>query len=243
VNSWLSLFSDWTLALLPRLFIYPGGLWALAALLGLRLVCGGLRGAAPALMLADLARSPAAAATAWAALALLPLPGAAPLPFPADRFTLAGLMLVSLALDLPSVNLREERAAVHASAGIGLTLAVMAPLAGGRALLGDTGGVSSWLSLAAAAVGLAGLAATSSSAASGIRWLGWLGLAVAPVLDYAGLSLPGVAWTSLVYGASILLVAGASRPAPVRGRPRALATTCWGLAGLAMLAALASPGS
>src|SRR5205823_3488400 len=43
VNSWLSLFSDWTLALLPRLFLYPGGAWALFMLLWLRFASEGRR--------------------------------------------------------------------------------------------------------------------------------------------------------------------------------------------------------
>src|SRR5437868_6034119 len=101
MNSWLGPFSDWTLALLPRLFLYPGGLWMLSMLLPLCLLPARRRSRAflpPASCLLPAGPSPQLA-VAWVALALLPLPGAAPLPFPVDRLSLAGLLVTSLALD------------------------------------------------------------------------------------------------------------------------------------------------
>src|SRR5947209_7751164 len=125
MNSWLPLFSDRTAALLPRLLLYPGGLWALIMLLWLRTLSSGVEGGKPwslpsfRLLLSILVvepRSQPAAAAAWVGLALLPLPGAAALPFPADRLSLAGLLLTSLALDWRSGAIgKGEQPAARAS--------------------------------------------------------------------------------------------------------------------------------
>ena len=88
---------------------------------------------------------------AWVALSLLPLPGAAPLPFPADRFSLVGLLLTSLALDWHSRGVGGgKEPAARVSTSVAVLLAVVAPLAGGRSLLqGEAGwGLSGWLSSA-----------------------------------------------------------------------------------------------
>ncbi len=76
-------FSDWTLALLPRLFLYPGGVWMLAAVLGLRFASGGLAAIKPSALVSDLSGvSLLAVAVAWAGLSLVPLPDASPLSAP-----------------------------------------------------------------------------------------------------------------------------------------------------------------
>src|SRR5438045_2611516 len=150
MNSWLPLFSDWTVALLPRLLLYPGGLWALIMLLWLRSLSGGAEGgkrwSLPSFrLLLSIGvvepRSLFAAGAGWVGLALLPLRGAAVLPFPADRLSLAGLLLTSLALDWHSRAMgKGEQPAARVSASVAIVLAVMAPLAGGRSLLqGEAG--------------------------------------------------------------------------------------------------------
>ena len=105
---------------------------------------------------------------------MLPLPGAAVLPFPADRFSLAGLLVTSLALGWAS----GERSPAQASISVAITLAVMAPLASGKTLLqtGAEWGVAGWLSLAAVGVGLVALSTSAQSLAASLRWLAWFGL-------------------------------------------------------------------
>jgi len=266
VTPWLAGFSDWTLALLPRLFLYPGGLWALLALVLLRLASGGPSTLKPRMMVESLwdfgfwildfgvIRNPkskiqnpnyVAAATAWAALALLPLPGAVPLPSPADRFSLAALLVTSLALDWHS---GEQQDVAHASTGIAITLALVAPLAqadvgthiGVPLQSGAYWGVSGWLSLAAVCVGLCLLStATAYNLAGALRWLAWLGLAVAPLWAVsAELPLPGIYWVSLTYALFIVGLAALGNLVAPRMSSRVLLAICWGLAALSLLAAL-----
>src|SRR5213083_2289091 len=126
----LSLFSDWTLALLQRLFLYPGGLWALGALLWL----GAMRnvGTLKRWNVGTLERSHLlAAAVAWAGLALSPLPSAAPMPVPADRFALVGLLVTSRILDSAAgqTKIQNPKSKIQNLADVALPLAALAPLA------------------------------------------------------------------------------------------------------------------
>jgi hypothetical protein len=243
MTDYLAGFSQWTLDLLPRLFLYPGGLWALAMLLWLRFVSGGVSAVRPSALAAGLLRAPLLpTAVAWVALALLSLPGTSPPAFPADRLTLAGLLMASLILSQTASD-TGERAAPYLE--VAITLAIMAPLAGGRGLLssGDWG-PAGWIALAAVVAGLASLSGRAvGDLAGSIRLLAWFGLAAYPVWSSGNL-LPqaGVVWTSLVYAAAIALIAGPIRHAAVkssRGVP-VLPAICWGLSVLALLLVLAT---
>jgi hypothetical protein len=92
----LRAFAGFMQALLPRLLLYPGGLFALLLclpVLRLRRTHGGLLRegtAVPALALA------------WAGLALLPLPGLAPLPGGPDLLVPLGLLLAATLLLFPA---------------------------------------------------------------------------------------------------------------------------------------------
>ncbi|HVF98659.1 MAG TPA: hypothetical protein VND68_02365, partial [Chloroflexia bacterium] len=87
-------FSDWALALAPRLFLYPGGL-AIAAALVLALYTSRRATGTPVVRYAFSLITDAntlSLALAWAALSILPMPGTAPLPFPVDRFSLVSVV-------------------------------------------------------------------------------------------------------------------------------------------------------
>jgi hypothetical protein len=193
----LQSFSSWTLALLPRLFLYPGGLWMLAALLWLRVNSGGLSAVRPSMLLRGLAGARLGSlATAWAALALLPLPGAATFAIPADRLALVALLAVSLVFDDAGL---EER-----YLSMGITLAAVAPVASQRSLISTgSGGWADWLAALAIGVGLFFLPA-SGGLAGKVRLLGWLGLGSAPL--WALLPSPGLLWVSVVYAIAIGLL-------------------------------------
>ncbi len=233
----LSLFSDWTLALLPRLFIYPGGLWMLAALLVLRLGVDGIEWLKLASLARDLSQANLLAlATAWAALPLLPLPGAAPLPLPADTFSLAGLIALSLSADVLWGHKQDRQDAL---AGVAVTLAIMAPVAGRRALLTTSGtpSLADWLSLLAVGVGLAKLARPSGRDLAGsVRWLAWLGLGAAPLWGVT--PTLSALWVSLAYAVAILVVAVVTRLFGKEATGRLALATTWSLAALSLVAAL-----
>lgn len=235
-------FSDWALSLLPRLFLYPGGVWLLAALLWLRLASSGPTPIRPAALVADLLKaSLPALAVGWAALALISLPGASPLAAPIDRLILAALPLVSLALSGVDDSSKREEGWI----GAGITLALLSPLTQGQTLLllSDEAiwGVSSALSVLSVALGLAALSTAIKRDMSGaVRWLAWLGLGLAPVWTaWAQPPLPGIYWTSLVYtfAIAILAIIGKFMSARIRNR-EAVVTGVWALAVLSLLAAL-----
>lgn len=236
----LASFSDWTLALLPRLFIYPGGVWMLAALLALRFASGGIKAIHPNALIYDLSKARLLSlAMAWAGLALLSLPVTALLPYPVDRLVLVGLLAMSLALDW---SVGEDNARVKALQGVGISLALLAPLAGGRALLRA---VDTWTpaDLMAALAVLIGLAALSTlvkdSLSAGVRWLSWLGLALTPL--WAQSFVGGVLETSLSYLLFIGLLVPLGRVARRWDKAAAImAIATWGLAILALLVALLS---
>ena len=214
----LAQFSDWVLALLPRLFIYPGGLWLLAGVALIRLAGDGTKGVGPRAWLDDLigAGLPSLA-IAWAGVALLPLPGASVLPTPVDRWSLAALLAVSLLLDLGMQGANRTR---MAHAGAAITLAILAPLAAGDSLLELPADLASraplafGLAVVAVVVGLVGMVWWGGSGPAGqVRGLGWLALAL--------ISVSGDMWpivTAWVFGVGIVVwfLAGRLRTRLVR---------------------------
>jgi hypothetical protein len=199
----LAAFSDWTLALLPRLFLYPGGLWLLAILLLLRFTSGGIKSTTLRSLLASLANGNLLSiALTWAAVALIPLPGASPLPLPVDRLVLAVLPLLSLLIDITN----EESWSVAAAGAI--TLGLMLPTLAGGALLAQSGTLTLLGALSILLV-LIGLLALSSIPGMGIatqtRWLAWLCLGLTPLW---GLNLQaGIWWVSLTTAIAVVLLA------------------------------------
>lgn len=248
MNTDLSHFSEWALALLPRLFLYPGALFALAAWVMLRLAVDGVTGINPRTLILSMTRLNLPAALAWVAVALLPLPAAAPLSFPAGTFVIAGLLLTSLVTGWSGLTgEREYVPAAALSANIALAAAVIAPAAAGSTLLrptveGTGGQITQWLALAA---GMAGLCVLAPGAArefsSGLRWLAWLGLLAYPLFGQG--FIPALLALCLAYLAGIAIAGFYARmralsPSEVAGADRAAASICWGLAALALLLAV-----
>lgn len=257
----LASFSDWVLALLPRLFLYPGGVWMLAALLLMKLTAGGPPSLRPGAIAADLLKdSLPALALAWTALALIPLPSAPPLAAPVDRLVLCALALVSMFAS------RTTRGGWEAWVNVGIAVAVVAPLARGTALLAkiEAVSISGVLSMLATTLGLAALSSgIGRDYSAGVRWMVWLGLGFAPVWSASEeLRLaPGLLWVSMVYAVVISLftlatrlsrsafdgkdwaVAVGDQGSGIGGRESAAVTAClffavWGAAAVSLLAAL-----
>jgi len=203
----LATFSDWTLALLPRLFLYPGGLWLLAALLLLRFASGGGKAISLRALAADLGRANLlSVALAWACMALMPFPGAPALPSGVDALALAWLPAASLLVDLNAYS-RERALAAGA-----ITLALLLPAVDGGSLLASSESSAFVLTFSALAV-VAGLFALSLLGYAGIgsevRWVAWFCLGVVPLWQrVAGDS----AWAaSLFVFAGVLALNGAAR--------------------------------
>lgn len=230
-------FSEWTLALLPRLFLYPGGLWLLVIIAGLRFAIAERQAASLHALLSDLlgAILPSLA-TAWAAVALLPLPGTASLTFPTDRFALVGLLAVSLAFESGVMD-QGLRVRNNRLIELAILIAVLAPLAGQTSLL-DTGSeISGWISLIAVFLGVALLchqAAINLSLAA--RLVGWLGLASTPLWTLPRLENP--VRVVLVYMILMLTAAIMGRLAAGRIKAEWSMGAVWSLAALSLLAAL-----
>ncbi len=229
-------FSDWVLALLPRIFFYPGGA-GLAAALCLALIT--LRGAASrgrggvllvVLRFLTAANIPALAC-AWAALSILPLPGVAPLPFPVDRFSLLAVAATSLLFDLmrPGEANRDEL-----WPDLAIVLALMSPLVLQRGLaLGAQGqGVVAYVAGAAVLAGLVGLFGSARYGWSGAaRWLAWWGAGM------AWAAVPGEAWGWATLPAALTLGWAVQR----RGWGKYAAPVACALAMSALLTALLLP--
>jgi hypothetical protein len=231
-------FSDWVLALLPRLFLYPGGVWLLVALVGLRVAIGGKASLRPATFITDLLKaSLPALSVAWAAISLLPLPGASPLGAHIDRLALAAIILTSMALDA-TPDWKEV------AISVGMALAVLSPLARESGLLSEARSweVASALSMVCVAVGLVALSGGVGRDLPGaVRWLAWLGLGFAPVLAGWGEPLlPGIYWTSLIYATAIAIFAVAGRFTSIYAPAKdlRLVTLTWGVSTLSLVAAL-----
>jgi hypothetical protein len=240
-------FSDWALALLPRLFLYPGGAWMLVMVLWLRLVSGGPKAVRPATLAADLIKaSLPALAVGWASLALIPLPGVSALSAPVDRLVLVALILVSRAIS--EVSGVGKHSWIESCISAGITLALLAPLARGRSLLltGGDGAVWNLSSVLSVLAVMAGLAALSTSAAlddlpGAARWLAWLGLGLAPVwASWVQPPLPGIYWVSLTYALAIVMlsISGRAISAYARDKGATIAVGVWVLTTLSLLAAL-----
>jgi len=145
-------FAAFVLALLPRLLLYPGGLFALlvAGLLS-RLIR-----VSPRLVAESPSPAPSEAgailalALGWAGLALLPLPGLAPLPGGPDALVPLGLLPAASWLLLPAPVAADRRALG------GYLLLLLAPL----------------LALAQSSAGsLLRLLPPTTAVEAGIRWL------------------------------------------------------------------------
>lgn len=216
----LAQFSEWVLALLPRLFVYPGGLWLLAGVALIKLGGKGTKGVEPKAWLDDLmgANLPSLA-IAWAGVALLPLPGASVLPLPVDRWALAATLAVSLLLDCGMQGANRSR---MAQAGAAITLAILAPLAAGDSLvelpadLVSRAPLAFGLAAAAVVVGLVVMAWWGGWGLAGeVRGLGWLALTIMPV--YGDMWPEVTAW---VFGAGVAVwfVAGRTKTRLVGGQ-------------------------
>jgi hypothetical protein len=244
----LAAISDWVLAILPRLFLYPGGLWMVAGLAVIGWAARGRDGVRPrrwavALAQADLG----AVATAWVAVALLPLPGAQPLPAPVDRWALVALLAVSLLLDLGREDWEARR--WRAPAGAGITLALLAPLAGEPGLLASgeelTASWAAWVAVFAVGAGIVALLWSGDvGLGSEVRGLAWLAIGLEPL--WALLPFGWVTPTLAVFLAAGFLWRSALAsereiPATKQGLGSALAIL-WLLAPVALLLALLFPG-
>jgi hypothetical protein len=185
----LAAFSDWVLAILPRLFLYPGGLWMLAGMAVIKVASGGKTALQPRQWAADLSQvNLVGAATAWAALALLPLPGAAKLPSPVDQWVLVALLAVSFLVELEAVEGQARQWILIAGAGI--TLALLVPLAHSQGLLAANEASPNirWggqLAIFSVGLGIAALIwAGEKGIGSQVRGLAWVGLALTPLWAY-----------------------------------------------------------
>lgn len=200
-------FSDWALALLPRLFLYPGGL-AIAAALVLALFTSrpsdGTSVVRQALSLIANANI-LPLALAWAMLSVLPVPGTAPLPFPVDRFSIVAIVAASLLFDLIA---SKERQQDELWPSLAILLALMSPLAWQGGLMQGNGdeGVSGYLAGAATLIGLAGLfGGPRCGWSAAARWLAWWGAALA-----LG-TLPAGAWGLVTLPTAMVLGWAAQR--------------------------------
>jgi hypothetical protein len=203
----LSTFSDWTLALLPRLFLYPGGLWLLAALLLVRFASSGIRSVSLGVMASDLGRANLlSVAVAWACVAVMPFPGAPALPSGVDALALAWLPALSMLIDISAVS--PARALVACA----ITLALLLPAVEGGSLLASSEG-SAFVLVASSLAVVAGLLALSLLGHAGIasetRWVAWFCLGVVPIWQkVAGDSI----WaTGLFVLVGVLAINGATR--------------------------------
>lgn len=177
-------FSDWALALLPRLFLYPGGPGLVAALFLALGMSWGATATTPSTALRQTLRlltkaNIPALACAWAALSILPLPGLGALPFPVDRFSMLAVTATSLLFDLltPGETSREEL-----WPSLAIALALMSPVVLQRGLApgAQEQGIVSFVAGAAVMTGLAGLLGSTRYGWSGAaRWLAWWGAAFA----------------------------------------------------------------
>jgi hypothetical protein len=197
-------FSDWALALLPRLFLYPGGLTVAAALLLALFMSRPATGTArtsllrETLHLAATANIPALAC-AWVALSILPLPGLAPLPSPVDRFSVVAIIAASLLFDLAGSK-EDQRDELWP--GVAIVLALMSPVALQRGLMpgGADPGAVGYLAGAAVLAGLVGLfGGVGNGWSNAARWLAWWGAAFALGL------MPGGTWGWISLPAALVL--------------------------------------
>lgn len=234
-------FSDWVLALLPRLFLYPGGLGLVAAFVVFRLAQGGLVSLKPEALAQDLDKAPLLSlAVAWTTLSLISLPGASPLAAPVDTLVLVALVLISFSLDKEATFEREGWISAA------MALAVLVSTIRGHTLTGyvPASGVSSLLAIFCIAIGVVRLSGTAqTSPAAVMRWIVWVGLGFGSLLSSTNPpGVPGILWTMAMYAIAFLVLNRASRLAfaATRGKRTTDAFTIavWSLAALALVAAL-----
>ena len=224
----LAAFADWTLALLPRLFLYPGGLFLVGAIALLRAVAGGLGALSPRALLHDFAgANTLSLAIVWAAIAVVPVPGRT-LPFAPGAPVLALLFALSLLLDITGERGREQ-----VLAGAAVTLALLVPTVESEA------GLAVWVAAGLAVLaGVHAFGALRDDLAAQARAVGWVWLWLSGGLAY----LPtGPAWLSLVLLPAGALVVGLVLRAARAGRGVSAAASpviAWSLVLLSLLAAL-----
>ena len=176
-------FSEWALTLLPRLFLYPGGLGMLLALLLALLLRRIGRSTSKTTPLQDALRMLATAnvlslACAWAGLALLTLPFTSPVPQPVDRFALLSLVIASLLFDL-AINREPGTGEVWPSVAIVLALMSSLPRQSGLLAAEDPGLLMETLMEGAVLAGLVGLFGSVQNSWSGMaRMLAWWSVTV-----------------------------------------------------------------
>jgi hypothetical protein len=224
----LAAFADWTLALLPRLFLYPGGLFLVGALALARAASGGLGALSPRALLHDFAgANTLSLALAWAAIAVVAVPGR-PLPFAPGAPVLALLLALSLLLDITGERGREQ-----ALAGAAVTLALLVPSVGSEA------GLAVWIAAGLAVLaGVYALGPLRDALGAQARAVGWVWLWLSGGWAY----LPtGPAWLALVLLPAGALVVGFVLRAARAGRGASAAASpviAWSLALPSLLAAL-----
>jgi hypothetical protein len=197
-------FSDWALALLPRMFFYPGGLAIVAALLLALFMPRHATDTTRRTLIHKTLRLVAHAnipgmACAWAALSILPLPGVSTLPFPVDRFTLVVVIAISLLFDF---TVKGESNRDELWPNLAIVLALISPVASQRGLVLGTAEPDAVGYLAGAAV-LSGLVGLFESVGYGwsraARWLAWWGAGMAIGM------VPGGMWGLLSLPAALAL--------------------------------------
>ena len=214
-------FAAWILGLLPRLALWPGGV-ALVLAGGWAWWARRQPGGAPTAW-SSLDRL--ALALAWVAVALLPLPGAAPLPLAPDALVLLGLLLAAAGL---------AGGDTRSLPGLGLCAGAVAILAAGAgSFVLPFASIPLPVTLLAALAYAWGLASQADAtrrplpaALHLLLWLGWVGLAG---------SLPSPGNLLAGSGTLFLLLALVGLPLPALWAHR----TAW-IGGLALAAAVAA---
>jgi hypothetical protein len=256
----LAAFTDFMLVVVPRLLLYPGGLFAAACALVLALALPRITRTAtpqPGPPATREGETLAALALAWTAWALLPLPAAPALPGAPDLLGPLALLLAATLLarsTRPGVDWRRE--------ALGRPLLLGAPLVALVALgapgllptppaavpfLADMGRLLAGLAYVVgfcvcyAAPGTAPWTAQGrlmARAAGWMEWLGWLGLATA-LGPAARATATGPSWAGPVLVAVIAAAAAAGTGTPVaRALAQRGAPLGWIALGLALLLVL-----
>lgn len=225
----LRAFAGFVQALLPRLLLYPGGLFALVLCLPV------LRLRRPGDVVLREGTAVLALALAWAGLALLPLPGLAPLPGGPDLLGPLGLLLAATLLLCPALPDHTGIAALGLLLTAPLASLALAPdgslFAPGPAPISPGAQVTRALLLLALVLGLA----AAHSPSPPVDRLGRLAAFTAS-LGWAGLALVLSPWPLVASSpwAGPVLLAGASLGLhllcawpPVQARRRVLVTGGW----------------
>lgn len=255
----LAAFADLIRGVLPRVLLYPGGLFAavVAGLLALALSRLSREHRPATTNPAREGEAIAGLAFAWAGLALLPLPGVTPFPGAPDLLTPLGLLLAASLL----LRFAMPNPAAWRPEAAGRMLMLAAPLVALAALGGDgllppadvsgsiMAGAARVLAALAYAAGFCVCYAAPGSApwsqpgtpvvcaAAWFGWLGWLGIGVVHI-PLAWINFGNPTWSGAVMVALLAALAGAALiTAPARAVSRRPAWG-WAALGLALLAVL-----